>query len=255
MQASDAFIAFSFGDFDSTSFGNNNDRIYRTINDRHNIELAPPMQDITAEVPGGDGQYYFGTFHKPKVFNIDFAFDKLTESGLVTLKKAFMGKELKELCFAERENVVYMAKVTGSPALKVIPFDDGSNETIYKGEGNIQLTAYWPYARDKERDPVRKTIMNAPTSVSLTNGGDLPTHIKITATDGNFSQVSLPGAIISGAEMASWDSKTGIVKNADGQLIPYNGDGLYQLPIGNTNITITGTAGTKITIEYYQYYY
>jgi hypothetical protein len=46
----DDFIAFSFGDFDSKEIG-----IYRTINDRHNIELAPPMQDITAEVPGGDG--------------------------------------------------------------------------------------------------------------------------------------------------------------------------------------------------------
>jgi hypothetical protein len=86
----DDFIAFSFGDFDSKEIG-----IYRIINDRHNIELAPPMQDITADVPGGDGQYYFGTFHKPKVFNIDFAFDNLTESGLVTLKKAFHGKELK----------------------------------------------------------------------------------------------------------------------------------------------------------------
>jgi hypothetical protein len=254
MQASDAFIAFTFGDFDSTGFGNNNDRIYRTINDRHNIELAPPMNDITVDVPGGDGQYYFGTFHKPKVFNIDFAFDNLTESGLVTLKKAFRGKELKELCFAERENVVYMAKVTGSPVLKVIPFDENNN-TIYKGEGNIQLTAYWPYARDKKRDPIPQTIMNSPLYISLTNNGHLPTHIKITATNNSFSKVELPGTTISGTGMASWDSKTGIVKNASGLLIPYSGNGLYQLPVGNTNIKITGPAGTQLSIEYYQQYY
>jgi hypothetical protein len=188
MYASDAFLAFTFGDFDSTGFGNNNDRIYRTINDRHNIELAPPMNDITADVPGGDGQYYFGTFHKPKVFSIDFAFDKLTESGLVTLKKVFRGKELKELCFAERENVVYMAKVTGSPALKVIPFDDGNNGTIYKGEGNIQLTAYWPYARDKEINSFSLKLPEGKTTASstpekgrnpLTNSGDIPTFIEL----------------------------------------------------------------------------
>lgn len=252
MQATDAFLAFTFGDFDSTSFGNNNDRIYRTINDRHNIELAPPMQDITADIPGSDGQYYFGTFHKPKVFNIDFAFDNLTESGLVTLKKAFRGKELKELCFAERENVVYMAKITGSPAIKVIPFDDGNNGTVYKGEGNIQLTAYWPYARDKNPISQRGTFTATSKKFTLTNAGDLPTCIKITATNGSFSQVSLPNITISGTEMASWDSKTGIAKNASEQLIPYNGNGLYQLPVGDTNITITGTIGTRITIQYYQ---
>lgn len=245
----DDFIAFSFGDFDSKENG-----IYRTINDRHNIELAPPMNDITADVPGGDGQYYFGTFHKPKVFNIDFAFDNLTESGLVTLKKAFHGKELKELCFAERENVVYMAKVTGSPAMKVIPFDENGN-TIYKGEGNIQLTAYWPYAKDK--NPITKTgtISGGSIDFNLANTGDLPTHIKVTAINNSFSEIELPGATINGTGITSWDSKTGIAKNADGQLIPYSGDGLYQLPIGKTNITITGTTGTRISIQYHQQYY
>lgn len=245
----DDFITFSFGDFDSKEIG-----IYRIINNRHSIELAPPMNDITADIPGGDGQYYFGTFHKPKVFNIDFAFDKLTESGLITLKKAFRGKGLEELRFAERENVVYMAKVTGSPAIKVIPFDE-NGDTIYKGEGNVQFTAYWPYARDK--NPVFQLGIFTATSkkFTLTNTGDLPTYIKITATNGNFSQVSLPDTTISGAKMTSWDSKTGIVKNVDEQLVSYNGNGLYQLPVGNTNITITGTAGTRITIEYYQQYY
>ena len=246
----DDFIAFSFGDFDSKEVG-----VYRTINDRHNIELAPPMNDITADVPGGDGQYYFGTFHKPKVFSIDFAFDNLKESDLVTLKKAFHGKELKELCFAERENVVYMAKITGSPATKVIPFDDGSGGTIYKGEGNIQLTAYWPYARDKNPITRKATLSDSSISFTLANNGDLPTHIKIIATTKSFSKIELADTTINGAGMTSWDSKTGIAKNASGQLVPYSGDGLYQLPIGNTNITITGTVGTQITIEYYQQYY
>jgi hypothetical protein len=247
----DEFIAFSFGDFDSKEIG-----IYRTINDRHNIELAPPMNDITADVPGGDGQYYFGTFHKPKVFNIDFAFDNLTESGLVTLKKAFHGKELKELCFAERENAVYMAKVTGSPAIKVIPFDDGNNGTVYKGEGNIQLTAYWPYARDKNLITKTLTLSGGFINFTLANNGDLPTHIKITATNGSFSRVVFYAVSLEGTGMTSWDSKTGIVKNAQGQLVPYTGDGLYQLPIGDSHIgRIYGNAGTQITVEYYQQYY
>ena len=47
----DDFIAFAFGDFDSKSFG-----IVRTSsNNRYNTNLSAPMNDLTAEVPGGDG--------------------------------------------------------------------------------------------------------------------------------------------------------------------------------------------------------
>ena len=102
MQASDAFIAFTFGGFDSTSFNDGKDRIYRTIDgDRYTINLSPPMNDITMDVVGADGSYYFNTQHKPKVFNVSFAFDNLSKEGLEILKTTFSGKELKYLCFAE----------------------------------------------------------------------------------------------------------------------------------------------------------
>ena len=76
------------------------------------MNLVPPMQDKTADVPGGDGQYYFGTYHKPKVFDISFAFDCLTQEGLRKLKNIFAGKEMRELVFSEEPDKVYMAKVT-----------------------------------------------------------------------------------------------------------------------------------------------
>ena len=75
----DDFLHFAFGTFNSKSFSNGG-TIYRISNsNRYNIHLAPPMQDITAEVPGGDGQYYFGTHHKPKVIEVSFAFEGLTK--------------------------------------------------------------------------------------------------------------------------------------------------------------------------------
>jgi hypothetical protein len=47
----EAFLHFAFGDFNSKEAG-----IIRTSDgSRFNIDLAPPMQDMTAEVPGGDG--------------------------------------------------------------------------------------------------------------------------------------------------------------------------------------------------------
>ena len=196
----DAFIAFSFGQFDSTNFGDN-DRIYRTIDgDRYTINLAPPMNDITADVTGADGSYYFGTQHKPKVFNISFAFDKLSQAGLEVLKTTFSGKEMKHLCFAEEPDKYYVAKVTGQPSIKVIPFDE-DDSLIYRGEGSLEFTAYWPYAKEVASSSVMTLrgmtsstdAMTSPengsqkvsiilendsdTTGSLTNNGNIPTFI------------------------------------------------------------------------------
>ena len=55
------FIAFSFDGLHSIEdFG-----IYRVSDgDRYNENLAPTMNDRTADNPARDGQYYFGTSHK-----------------------------------------------------------------------------------------------------------------------------------------------------------------------------------------------
>ena len=97
------FLFFSFGEFNSEE-----KNIYRVINgDRYNEYLAPQLQDKTAEVPSGDGQYFFGTDHKAKVFDVEFAFDSLKETDITELKQVFSGKEIKELVFSERADRVY----------------------------------------------------------------------------------------------------------------------------------------------------
>jgi predicted phage tail component-like protein len=128
----DDFIAFAFGDFDSKSIG-----LVRTSqSSRYEEYLSAPTKDLTAEVPGGDGQYYFGTYHQPKVFNVNFAFDNLTKRQIRELKRVFSGKEMRELTFAEEYNKIYMAKVTSQPNLKTLCFDVNGEE-IYKGEGTV----------------------------------------------------------------------------------------------------------------------
>jgi hypothetical protein len=54
-----------------------------------------------------------------------------------------------DLWFAEEPYKVYTVKVTGMPTIKAIPFEEISNGKkvkIYKGEGSVTFTAYWPYA-------------------------------------------------------------------------------------------------------------
>ena len=136
------FIAFSFnGKHSYQDFG-----LIRTSDgDRYNENIAPTLEDKTAEVPGGDGMYYFGTTHKSKQFNVSFAFDNLTEEKLRELKAWLRGKEMGDLWFSEAPYKVWTAKVTSNPTLKYIPFEQ-NGQRIYRGEGTIQFIAYWPYA-------------------------------------------------------------------------------------------------------------
>lgn len=147
------FIAFSFNGLHSVEdFG-----IYRTSDgDRYNSELSPRITDRTMEIAGADGSLFFGTNHKPKVFNINFAFEELDDVKLRELKKWFNGKEMHDLWFAEEPYKVYSAKVTGQPSFKFVSFDKYNNSTnkvdrVYKGEGTVQFTAYWPYAHTPDK--------------------------------------------------------------------------------------------------------
>ena len=145
------FLAFSFGGKHSVEdFG-----VYRTgKNDGYSLELNPTLVDKTVDVVGGDGTYFFGTTHKNKIFNIDFAFENLTEKKLRELKQWLNGKEIQELWFAEEPYKVYSAKVTGLSKISFIAFEN-DNERIYKGNGTVQFTCYYPYAHTP--DFVQKT--------------------------------------------------------------------------------------------------
>ena len=256
---SDDFIAFAFGDFDSKAGG-----IVRVSNsNRYSNDISPPINDIMIDVPGADGAYYFGSTYKPKVFNVNFAFDNLSTRQLKKLKLAFDGKEIKELCFAEERNRIYMAKVTGQPNIKSICFDVNGEE-IYKGEGSVQFTAYWPFARDIEETEYVITDQSIvlERTIDIENEGDIPTFITFT-TETGVSQIGLkPIEVIvpiietEDDSITYWDSKTGVVKSGN-DLIKHQGDGAFLLPVGTTTIAIKNTKNTQsvFKIKFYNWYY
>ena len=135
------FIGFKFGEDHSSTLG-----IVRVSDgSRYNENLLPTIQDKVIQVPGGDGNYYFGSYYTQKPFNIPIAFDNLTDEQLRKIKQAFGSKTMQKLSFDERPDVFYWAKSTGTPNLKFICFDDGNGGNIYKGEGTISLVAHDPY--------------------------------------------------------------------------------------------------------------
>lgn len=136
------FIGFSFNGYRSEELG-----IVRVSNgSRYDEDLLPTSQDKTVQVPGGDGFYYFGSDYTQRQFSINIAFDELTEAQFRKLQQVFGTKELGKLIFDERPYKYYMVK-SGNPQLKYICFGKRGEPRIYKGEGTLTFTAYYPFAK------------------------------------------------------------------------------------------------------------
>ena len=156
MAASELFEPFA--PFIGVTYGNVNllkAGFYRVSDGSRYIEnITPNLQDLTADVPGGDGQYYFKSICKNRQFNLQFAFDNVNEQTYSEVK-FLIGHSAKNtiapLIFHETPYKVYMAKITGTPQFKTICFDQGG-ERIYKGEVSVQLTCYYPFARTPRTD-------------------------------------------------------------------------------------------------------
>lgn len=202
------YIGFSYNGKHSSDLG-----IMRTSNgSRFDENLLPTMQDKTAQVPGGDGTYYFGSYYTQRQFPVSFAFDNLTEEQVAQLKSLFGDKKIHDLIFDERPYKTWKAKVTGSAMLKYIPFAEGETNRIYKGEGSLQFTAYQPYAictkkwlEDYEEDwknidewkgasGLKETQgeydkLQGANTIKLWNPGDLDSHflLRLNFNDGKIA--------------------------------------------------------------------
>ena len=114
------FTGFSFGGVHSSDLG-----ITRVSGgDRYEEKLHPEVSDRTAEVPGLDGVYYFGSEHRERVFDITLGFDSLTEEQFRKLRTVFSTKEIKELIFDECPYKKYMAKIESPVELSFVCFDE-----------------------------------------------------------------------------------------------------------------------------------
>lgn len=250
------FIGFTYGGEHSIDkFG-----IYRTSDgSRYNDNIIPQLTDKTADIPGGDGQYYFYSTYKPKTFSISIAFDSLSDKQYQQVRQWLNGKEIKELVFDEAPYKVYSAKVSGTPQLKTICFIE-SGKRIYKGEGTIQFTCYHPFAHTpvttkngKDGRSLDSYLLNSyPTRAEweLSSGlqkhedglnyGDLPAPFlikfnnNIVLKEGDRVVVGeMQIRVLENITEGIWDSKTGLVtgiKNKKRKAVRYSGTSYGTLP-------------------------
>ena len=166
------FLGFTFNGYHSIYDLN----VYRTSEgSRYNDNLIPQLNEKTTPIPGNDGMYYFNTNYTAKLFSVKIAFDNLTEAGLRKLRKVFNGKEMGDLIFDETPYKVYSAKVTGSSQLSYLPFDYLGTR-IYKGDGTIQFTAYYPYAHTPNTTTKVSRVLQTQTGQFGQDGRDLDSY-------------------------------------------------------------------------------
>lgn len=178
------FLGFTIGNIHSSQL--NITRV--SSGDRYEDNLLPNLKDSTAEVPGGDGMYYWDTFYQQKPFTLNFAYDDLRDEDLRALRQVFGFKGVKQLIFDELPYKKYMVTCSAPPNFKYICFDQ-LEMRLYKGEGQANLVAYYPYALAT----FSPTIENSGVGL-INNVGDLPAQLKITydmSMASNLSKIEL----------------------------------------------------------------
>jgi hypothetical protein len=194
-----------------------------------------------------------------------------------------------ELSFDERPYVVYDVVVKGTPQLKSICFDeiiDGRMRRVYKGEGNVQFIAYYPYGHTPTH------LFNAEGNFIETDGRLLKNYntdwystkkewaeasylsndtFEIGLNKGHISapffininnEVKKGRKLIVGEESITinqdcvglkWNSRTGAVLDGSGAAVDYSGNSLAKIPIAFIPINID--IGSDATIDYQYWYY
>lgn len=114
---------------------------------RYTKNLLPEPTDYKMEIPGGNGNYYWGQTFSTREFTISIAFDSVDEITWRRMAQLFATDKLKDLIFDENPYKVYRAKLKQAPDLKYVCFKDrDTQKRIYKGEGTLNFICYHPLA-------------------------------------------------------------------------------------------------------------
>lgn len=265
------FLGFQLGD--KHSYNLNITRV--SSNDRYTDILTPSFTDATTQVPGGTGTYYWDSNYTQRQFQIDFAFDELTDNNMKELKQMLGVKEIQPLIFDEHKDRKYMVKIAQPPSINYIGFkiepdnEEGvSPNKIYKGEGTVQFIAYYPFG-------LGTTPVVITSGSNTENVGELPAYPIFTYTaaaatttrtmqcvQGNqtIGQLQFKNlSIQSGDSYIQVNCRTQLIegldasKNRTGTL--YNqyislGD-FFTIPVGTSIVTCTGAQSATYEPVYY----
>lgn len=159
------YAGFTFAGVHSSQFG-----LYSVSSgNRYGRYLSPTIKNITAENTGGNGTYFFGSQYTQQTFSFSMAFDSVTELELREIKQ-WLSNGVSSLILDELPYIEYYAKVSSSPQMNFLVFDDYLEDTstsiedlyapgaapesiqrLYKGEMTISFITYEPFGHSVDK--------------------------------------------------------------------------------------------------------
>lgn len=136
------FRGFRFGNVHSSDL---HLEVVSTSN-RYEARTLPAPTDTAQDVPGSDGQYYFGSVYKNREITVNVAFDNVTEQIYRKIRQLFATDKPQDLVFDEEPYKTWKAKLKAKPDFKSLCFTDDDGNRVYKGDGKLQFICYFPYA-------------------------------------------------------------------------------------------------------------
>lgn len=137
------FRGFRFGKIHTSDL---NLEVVSTSN-RYEPRMLPAPTDQTVDIPGSDGQYYFGSIYKNREITCNVAFDNVSEQIYRKIRQLFSTDKLQDLVFDEEPYKTWKAKLKSKPEFKSLCFTDKeTGQRVYKGDGKLNFICYYPYA-------------------------------------------------------------------------------------------------------------
>lgn len=117
-----------------------------STSNRYEARTLPAPTDTAVDIPGSDGQYYFGSVFKNREITVNVAFDNVSEQIYRKIRQLFATDKPQDLVFDEEPYKTWKAKLKAKPEFKSLCFNDDEGNRVYKGDGKLQFICYFPYA-------------------------------------------------------------------------------------------------------------
>ena len=176
------FIGFTLFGIHSSKYN-----ILRTSDgSRYNQWLSPDFENISESVAGQTGSYDFGTKINEGHHSLHCFCDGVTEFELRWLQAWLSPGKVGKLIFDESPFKYYTVKLSNRPDFSFIPFGYSGGGTLYKGEFELELVAFYPYGLSRF-DTLDEAIYDNPSGKLYYNSGLLYKEILPPSTFTNIT--------------------------------------------------------------------
>lgn len=132
-----AYISFSYGGKYIEDFN-----LLATMGDRLSKNIYANFEDATSEYDTLDGQYFWGTHFTTNQLDFTLSTDGMSQADLERFKMWFRPGVERELILAEHPNRVILARISATPTISMIPFEQIETILINGNKKDISTALY-----------------------------------------------------------------------------------------------------------------